>query len=178
VEEKENNMVAALPKYSYDDFKLWEGDWELIEGHPVAMAPSPVGKHQKLMLNIGYLLKEALDEEDCECEAYPELDWIIDNSNVLRPDLAVYCEDVEEYPKTTPKIVVEIISPSTAKNDEELKYGIYEREGVGYYLLVYPDLGKVRIFQLQNDNYKKVYEGEGRFRFGLCGIEIDFGKVF
>ena len=35
-------------KYSYKDYKNWEGDWELIDGLPVAMAPAPMVKHQKL----------------------------------------------------------------------------------------------------------------------------------
>jgi len=169
-------MVATLPKYTYDDYKLWQGDWELIDGNAIAMAPSPVGKHQILMLNLGTVFKEAL--EDCECYAYPELDWIINRSNVLRPDLAIYCEKIDDYPKTTPKIVIEIISPSTAKNDEEIKFNIYEKEGVEYYILAYPELGKVRIFKLIDGSYKKVYEGDGKFKFDLCDMEIDFSLIF
>ena len=28
--------------YTYEDYKRWEGDWELIDGVPLAMAPSPI----------------------------------------------------------------------------------------------------------------------------------------
>lgn len=34
-----------LPNYSYDDYVLWEGDWELIYALPSAMAPTPMIKH-------------------------------------------------------------------------------------------------------------------------------------
>ncbi len=35
-----------IPTYTVQDWKLWEGDWELIKGTPVAMSPSPLNKHQ------------------------------------------------------------------------------------------------------------------------------------
>ncbi len=169
-------MSVAIPRYSYREYQKWEGDWELIDGYPFAMSPSPMGKHQKLMMNLGFLLKKELEE--CECEVYPELDWIIDEKNVVRPDLAVYCEDIETYPKTTPKIVIEIISDSTIQRDEEIKYMIYEVEKVEYYVIAYPDFGKVRIFELKGGKYQKAYEGDGKFGFDVCDIEVDFRGAF
>ena len=169
-------MSFNPPSYKYSDYLKWEGDWELIEGYPFAMAPSPFGKHQNIMWKLARYLDEEL--EDCECEGYPELDWIIDEKTVVRPDIAIYCEEIEKYPKTTPKIVIEIISDSTAEKDENIKFKLYEREKVEYYVLVYPDFEKVRIFKLKNSKYDKVYEGDGKFKFNLCEIEIDFGKIF
>ena len=169
-------MSVNPPQYTYDDYRSWEGDWELIAGYPFAMAPSFYGKHQKVMMRLGALFHERLEE--CECEIYPELDWIVNEKTVVRPDLAVYCEDVEEYPKTTPKIVVEIVSKSTAEKDEEIKFGLYEAKGVEYYVLAYPEFGKVRIFKLEGGKYKKVYEGDGKFDFELCGMDVDFSRVF
>lgn len=39
--------LKYLPHYTVDDYKLWEGDWELIDGIPYATAPSPFGPHQR-----------------------------------------------------------------------------------------------------------------------------------
>ena len=169
-------MSIAVPRYTYSDYKEWKGDWELIDGYPFAMSPSPMGKHQKLMMKLSTIFHAELEE--CECEVYPELDWIIDEKNVVRPDLAVYCEDIETYPKTTPKIVIEIISESSIQRDEEIKYKLYESEKVEYYLIAYPDFGKVRIFGLKDGKYQKVYEGNSSFKFNLCDLDIDFGKAF
>ena len=163
------------PRYTYEDYKRFEGDWELIEGFLYAMAPSPFGIHQKIMANLIYLFKEELDE--CECDIYPELDYIVSENTVLRPDLAVYCEEIEKYPKTTPKIVIEIVSSSTANKDEKIKFSIYEKEKVDYYVLVYPDFKKVKIYK-NKDKFDKVYEGDGKFKFELCDIEIDFQRAF
>jgi hypothetical protein len=46
--------IALVELYSYDDYKLWEGDWELLDGQPVSMAPAPMIKHQSLSFRIRY----------------------------------------------------------------------------------------------------------------------------
>ncbi len=33
--------------YTYDDYKLWKGDWELFDGIAVSMSPAPMRKYQK-----------------------------------------------------------------------------------------------------------------------------------
>ena len=168
--------MTMPPRYTYEEYKNLKNDFELIDGYLYLMAPSPFGKHQRIMANLLFEFKKELEE--CECDIYPELDWIIDKENVLRPDLAIYCEEVEKYPKTTPKIVIEIVSSSTINKDEKIKFEIYEKEKVEYYVLVYPDLEKVRIFKNKDGKYDKVYEGDKSFKFDLCDIEVDFSKVF
>ncbi len=50
-----------LPNYKYEDYKLWEGDWELIEGIPYAMAPSPFGTHQRILMEFGKQISNQLE---------------------------------------------------------------------------------------------------------------------
>ena len=35
-------VQKILPHYTYEDYTIWEGRWELIDGFPIAMSPSPV----------------------------------------------------------------------------------------------------------------------------------------
>ena len=165
-------MSFNPPTYKYSDYLKWEGDWELIEGYPFDISKIYRDiKHQLILSNVLSVIQTSFF-------VYPLLDWIIDEKTVLRPDIAIYCEEIEKYPKTTPKIVIEIISDSTADKDENIKFKLYEREKVEYYVLVYPDLEKVRIFKLDNKKYDKIYEGDKEFKFDLCEIEIDFSKIF
>lgn len=53
-----------LPHYGYEDYALWKGRWELIEGIPYTMMPSPDFRHQRISLKIARLLDEALDNCD------------------------------------------------------------------------------------------------------------------
>jgi hypothetical protein len=50
--------LAYQEFYTLDDYLQWEGNWELIEGMPYAMAPSPSVTHQTVGLNIAANIKE------------------------------------------------------------------------------------------------------------------------
>ena len=175
-----NTVKDYLPHYTVRDYFQWEGDWELIEGIPYAMAPSPFGKHQRIS---GLIFKQIEEQiEDCPegCFVYQELDWIIDEDTVVRPDVLVVCKKVDEYLKSTPEVVFEIVSKSTAFKDENLKFELYEREKVKYYAIVYPDLKKMRVFKLERNKYEKVFDDEaGSFLFQItCSFSIDLGKIW
>jgi hypothetical protein len=53
-------VYKILPHYTYEEFCQWEGRWEIIEGIPYAMSPSPVPKHQRVANEIKAELTLAL----------------------------------------------------------------------------------------------------------------------
>ncbi len=171
-----------LPHYTIDDYKMWEGDWELIEGIPSAMAPSPFGKHQQVISEFIIQMSNQLKGCDKNCKVYPELNWIVSADTILRPDLIVICKEIEEYLKEAPEIVVEVVSKSTAQRDEYLKFEIYQREKVPFYILVYSDIKKVRVFQLLNGRYDKYFDSDdGILEITLkngCKVEINVKEIF
>lgn len=171
-----------LPQYTVQDYMSWEGDWELIDGIPYAMAPSPFGVHQKVLgrLNtqIGYQLQNCAQS----ISIYPELDWIVDENTVVRPDLMVVCRDVSEHLKEPPEVAIEVVSKNTAQKDENLKFQLYEREKVRFYILAYPDIKKVRAFELRSGRYDKVFDSDsGILKLTVCkdcAIELDVKEIF
>ena len=170
-----------IPKYTYADYKNWQGDWELINGYPIAMAPSPIGIHQFLNGKIFRILDEELEE--CEkCFALIEEDWIINSDTILRPDTLVVCkEDLFSHIKKTPQLIVEVISKSTRLKDETIKKEIYEKEGVNTYILIYPEILKARVYVLENGKYidKGMFVDESFTTFiENCKININFNKIF
>jgi len=155
-------MMGALkkeyfPNYTYSDYKNWEGDWELIYGIPYAMAPAPMIKHQAISNKIAWQLQEAL-KECTKCQALLPIDWKIDDSTVVQPDNLVICHNPhnEAYINKAPKIIFEILSKSTATKDINLKYDLYEQEGVEYYIIVDPKDDIAKVHRLQNGRYVKV----------------------
>ncbi len=167
--------------YSYDDYKLWEGEWELINGIAVAMSPAPVRKHQSLAAEIIYNFRDQLDA--CEiCEVLGEVDYKVSDNTVLRPDIVLTCnEQNEAYLTRAPEIVVEILSPATAKRDEYYKFEIYEAEKVNYYILIYPDALMAKVYKLEGRSYDKQGDFESetyRFEATTCKVSLDFEKVF
>jgi hypothetical protein len=39
------------PQFTYEDYSLWEGRWELIDGMPYAMSPSN-GRNEPVNINF------------------------------------------------------------------------------------------------------------------------------
>jgi len=174
--------VAEILHYTYDDYCQWEGEWELIDGVPVSMAPAPMRIHQQLAGGIFMALNQNIQENCVDCELLYEVDWKVNEETILRPDIVLACADEgEAYLTKAPKIIVEILSPSTAKKDETIKFDIYEAEGVQYYILVYPDDLKAKVYSLKEGRYIKVgdftHEDLG-FEDLTCDISLDFDKVF
>jgi len=65
-----------VPHYTYEDWVHWEGKWELIEGYPIAMSPTPVPTHQRAASEIRTELILALRKAKCKnCRAYDPLDY-------------------------------------------------------------------------------------------------------
>ena len=170
-----------LPYYTVEERNKWKGDWELIEGVPFALA-SPSIEHQRIVSRLLQQLQNNF--EKCrECEALPDLDYFISEDTVVRPDIVVLCKEVKEKLTITPDIIFEVVSPSSVKMDEHIKFELYEREGVGFYVLVYPfkDRMHVKIFHLLNGRYRKVFETvDDTFEFILekCKFALDFSKIW
>ena len=173
--------MCAIEYYTYDDYKNWEGRWELIDGMPIAMAPSPTIKHQSLSFQISRALGNEI--EDCtRCEVLFEEDWKIHDDTVLRPDVVLICDEPNDmYITKAPEIIVEVISKSTAKKDEKYKFSIYEKEKVPYYILIYPDENKAKIYKLTDNKYEKegdFFSQSYIFENTTCKPKVDFDKVF
>lgn len=77
------------PHYTVDDYRRWEGRWELWGGVAVAMAPSPFGRHAKLLARTVAALQTVIDASGCAATGLVEIDWIVFRDTVLRPDVII-----------------------------------------------------------------------------------------
>ncbi|MFN8396811.1 MAG: Uma2 family endonuclease [Bacteroidia bacterium] len=171
-----------LPRYTFLEWEKWEGDWELIEGYPWAMSPSPSSKHQRVCGRLFIQMDQALD--GCgRCSAYLPINYRINDDTVLHPDISVVCDVAEEflYLDQTPSIVVEVLSPSTAMKDLHIKAQLYAEQGIPYYLILHPDEEWVRVMVLAGARYEAAYEGkDGGFDFDLgeCKFQLQFAGIW
>ncbi len=60
-------MPALKETYTYKDYRQWKGPdrFELIQGEPVMMAPSPGADHQDSSLSIASELRTILRKNHC-----------------------------------------------------------------------------------------------------------------
>ena len=149
---------SYITHYTYKDYLNWEGRWELIDGHPIAMSPLPVPRHQEISLNIMIALKASLRESNCKhCKVYPPIDYKISDDIIIQPDVLIVCGKIEKkLLDFAPSLVVEVLSPSTMIKDKNKKFSIYQQEKVKYYLMADLDKEAIEVYRLVNDIYQKI----------------------
>ena len=178
-------MVIAqkyLPNYTYKDYCQWEGQWELIEGIPYAMSPLPTLTHQRLNGTLFEAFNKALKKGCKKCKVYIPIDWKITEHTIVQPDLSVVCKPTDKkYLDFPPMLVIEILSPSTALKDRNVKKQIYLSQGVKYFLIIDPKTKKIEVYELINDEYVLKTTSPKTFSFTLedgCKAKVDFSDIW
>ena len=158
------------PHYTVDDYRHWKGDWELWDGAAVAMTPSPFGRHGGILARLVTALTNGIDSAGCNASVLAEIDWIIAEATVVRPDASVICgEPPEGHIESTPAIVVEVLSAATRERDLNHKRVLYENHGVPWYLIADPDNASISILRLNaQQEYVSVAVDE-RVELAICG---------
>ncbi len=113
------------------EFLAWDDGtdkpYELIAGAPRAMAPAS-GRHGAIQDNAAAVIRDRLDR-DGPCRIVHQAGVVLSiqgDDRYYVPDLAVTCRPVGDAPHIDePKLVVEIISPSTGRMDKDNKVPDY-----------------------------------------------------
>ena len=174
------DKIFTPERYTYKDYKLWKGNWELINGYPYAMSPSPNRKHQRFLSEfIAAGVSEIKNNNgNCDCGVYSELDWIINDETVVRPDIMIICGNFEtDFLTFPPTLIVEIASPSTRMRDRNAKFVLYEMCGVKYYILADPDKKSIEVYKLTNNKYQQVSENSFQLT-SSCIINLDLQALW
>lgn len=171
-----------LPQYTYEDYSLWEGNWELINGIPYAMSPAPTLRHQRINSRLVTLFTIVLSKDCQNCLAYMPIDWKVVEDTVVQTDLSVICGNTnQKYLDFPPMLVAEILSPSTAIKDRNLKKQIYLSQGVKYYLILDPALDNLEIYEIIENQYSPIAISPTSFTFSLdegCTADVNFEDIW
>lgn len=156
---------------------------ELIDGELI-VPPAPIDAHQSTSLyGTAYLI-----------QVVPEGEWrtspsdvYIDDVNILQPDIFwvspenTQCVIKDKYWHGAPDLVIEILSPATAKVDRGRKFEIYEQNGVREYWLVDPTAKFVEVYTRSEAGFKRfgVFGADETFESPvLYGRKIELAKIF
>jgi Uma2 family endonuclease len=153
--EKEEKLITVAELF---DMELEEGYfYELLNGHIVKkQAPSP--QHQEAVANINWLLNNFTREKDLGKVYTSPIDVFFDKYNNTQPDVLFIKKDrlfivtpngIEGHPD----LVIEVLSPSTYRNDRIGKMKLYCEFGVSEYWIVDPIYKVVEVYNLENNAY-------------------------
>lgn len=190
----------AIPKlkedehFTYADYLTWPDDerWELIDGEAYDMSPGPGMRHQRLSACLTAKMYAHLDGKPCQVFAAPfDVRPLADSAmsddqvdTVVQPDLLVVCDDAkleERGVVGAPDLVIEILSPCTARKDLTNKFDLYERAGVREYWVIFPEQKIIQIYRLEDGRYGRcqvVGPGDLLEVPWLDELKLDMTEVF
>lgn len=121
---------------------------ELIGGRVVMMAPAS-SNHNHIVGNIHGIFWGYLRGKKCVPFGDNEKVFLSDKDRFV-PDFMVVCDRDKIRPDGVhgaPDLVVEVLSPGTAKNDRGRKWDVYESCGVREYWIVSPGDKSVEVYR-------------------------------
>src|SRR5690625_537728 len=132
----------------------------------LVMSPAPLDQHQKTLseiyLQIGTFVKKHLLGES----RIAPYDVYLGQKNAFQPDIVFISNErlsviEEDGLHGAPDLVIEILSPSTAKYDLEEKKEVYERFGVKEYWTVEPASRSVQGWFLAEGKFEEIAARDG-----------------
>lgn len=144
---------------SLAEFLAWddgtETRYELVDGRPLAMVP-PIEAHGTIVANLARHIGNRLKPP---CRVVVEAGIIpADRADTwYQPDLVVTCAPAERGARAIPepRLIVEVLSPSTAAHDRGIKLADYRRlASVEQILLVASEDRHVEVWRRTEDGWK------------------------
>ena len=127
---------------------------ELLNGE-IYMMSSPTVNHNRVASHIFNAFFNHLKGKTCEAFADGTDVYLAENDRVI-PDVMIVCNKgivKRDGIHGAPDLVVEVLSPSTAKNDRGYKRELYEKAGVKEYWIADPETRSIEAYLLSDGKF-------------------------
>lgn len=147
-------MSVALPKLTWEDYLAIPPDGqrhELIDGEHY-VSPAPNIRHQRLVRRLFVVLEELVRRNGLGEVFFAPVDVRVSEVDVVQPDILFLSREhrdrlTETHLDGPPDFAVEVLSPSSRRQDEVLKRDLFARAGVAEYWTVDPELETVKVYR-------------------------------
>ena len=153
---------ATQPKLTYADLERMPDDgkrYELYDGE-LRVVPAPIPLHQLVALRLSEALGRHV-RNGGGLLLFSPIDIVFAEDTVLEPDLLLFRPErrhlvpLRSVIRHPPDLVVEILSPSTARHDRTRKMAVYARFRVPEYWIVDPDARRAEVHALREGRYER-----------------------
>jgi Uma2 family endonuclease len=143
-------------------------------------------KHGRITANTIRRLSERLDGKPCRVLNAP-VRVRVRPTKFVYPDILVVCGKVDVTDEaqdtvTNPKVIVEVLSPSTAGYDYGGKFALYRRlPSFEEYVLIAQDEPRIEVFRKNSDGHWVLYSYEGLesdVRVETLNIDLPLAEIY
>ncbi len=176
-------MILAQPKHTFepDDYLAWElnqdGRHEYVDGEVFAMGGAS-DAHGTVALKLAALLLSALNGTPCK-PFIADMKVQVETANCFfYPDIVVTCDPRDRGPEAShvkrhPRLVVEVLSPTTEAFDRGNKFAAYRQlESLQEYVLISPESRRIEVFRRDDTNHWVLYPFAEHERLELACIDF------
>lgn len=176
---------SAAAKLTYRDYVALPQPhdarrYEILDGD-VVVTPSPLIRHQDVSQNLFLILRAHVSKHRLGRVYYAPVDVILHRNTVVVPDLvfvttpraSIVTERAVEGP---PDLLVEVLSPSTARRDRGIKARLYARFGVPHYWMVDPRAQTLTMYEARGTTSAR--GAAGAQRPNRPALTFDPGRTF
>lgn len=158
---------------------LPEGTLCQLINNQLIMSPALKDIHQKVLDTVYRRLGDFVERNTLGETRVAPYDVYFDTKNVYQPDSTFIANENTNGIKENgfhgaPDLIIEILSPATARYDLEDKKDVYERYGVKEYWIVDPATKEVKGYTLQNGGYAETFSAYGTIQSLLLDCTIRF----
>ena len=155
-------MVTATTRvrFTYEDYLNTPEDkrYELLDGELIMVA-APNIPHQNTQRELGLSVGWFVKRRNLGLTYFTPTDVILSDTDVVQPDLLFVSHErmhiiAHDAIHGAPDLVVEILSPSTARRDLTFKRRLYAKYGVKEYWQVNIDDRQVTVLSLGDNDYE------------------------
>jgi Uma2 family endonuclease len=172
---------------SVDEYRTLEREadarHEFINGEAYAMAGG-TAEHACIQANVTGALWTRLRGKPCRPSSNDQKVFVPETGSYLYADLTVVCGGFEYHPAdenavTNPRVLVEVLSESTADYDRGTKFQHYKRlQSLAEYVLVSQDEQRVEVRQRVEEGWLIREVTEGAVHLASLDLDIPLDEIY
>jgi Uma2 family endonuclease len=164
-----NTAFRSDERFTQKQFRRWVDEqpradinrYELTDGR-IVMTPPAGRTHARVEIKLAQLINQYVENEEIGIALGSSAGYDLPSGDTLEPDVSYISSDrlaagphtgPDQFLRVVPNLIVEVLSPSTAKRDQTEKKEIYERNRVDEYWMVDPRRKAVTVFNLGKQGY-------------------------
>jgi Uma2 family endonuclease len=159
--------------------------YEILDGDLV-VTPPPAIRHQRVLGNLNECIRAHVRANDLGLVLFAPTAVRLHPNTIVEPDLLFVAKDrthllSELSVDGPPNLVVEILSPSTAKRDRTVKAHLYAKLGIDHYWIVDTRARSLEAFERDGEVYRSAAALAGDATFEptlLPGLRIPLAALW